>query len=1004
MLKSLILAVLLFVISLGNSARAQNSLESDQPARYFEQGLFHFERGYYGLARYLFGTSRVNAPSSLGAMEAEAAFKEALAASYLENEDARYLLENFIEDYPQSNHISHARFRIGELAQDKGRFPVAVRWYDDVNPNRLEPSVRQRFYFKAGYVNFMEGNTDKAFTLLSRGIDTPSIYWASSNYYYAHILHQRGNHEQALAIFERIINEPGFEKVIPFHLAMIYFAQGEFDKAIEAGTPLMPGATGSMRVGLARVLGGSWFAKGQYNNAVPLLLIAVNDAATRTREDIYNLGMAYYFIGDYSQATNFLAQVTAVNDIMTQNAHYYLADSFIRLGDKKNARIAFEGASRLNFDMAIKEDAMFNFIKLNFELSFSPFNEIINSFLKFIEEFPQSRHIDQAYQYLGQAFLTTRNYQQALEAMEQIRNKNAEVLRAMQRVSYFRGLELFTNLQFNQAISMFDYSLRLSQHDPSIASGALYWRGEARYRTGDFQGALADYRAFLNSPGARNMAEFVTAHYNIAYANFNLGNFAEAGNWFRQFIELSRNRQGHMHGDALNRLGDTYFMTRDFASAVRVYNQAAAIQQGSPDYAIFQGAVAMGLLGDNQGKIRQLNGLIQRFPASNFVDDAWYELGRTHVAINNFNDAIRCFRTVRDNFQRSSFAKKSMVQLGLVYYNMGDLDQSLVAYKRVVNEFPGTQEADAALIGIRNIYMDRNNPDGYIRFTNQVGGFARVDDRQRDSLSFVSAERLYMAGNCDQALVQLDNYLRAFPQGRFAINAHFYKADCQLRSEDLNNALVSLEFIVGRGKSQFSEEALKHVGAIHFRQSNYSRALEAFKRLEEEAEVEENRQEALIGQLRAHARLKDHGATTIVAGRVIENPRMAPEIVREARYLKGLAHLELGQQTAALGEFRILADNTRSREGAEAKFRVAELLFQAGNHAEAEAQVFDFVNKGTPHQYWLARGFILLSDIYALKGQNFQAIQYLESLLENYKGQDDDIHEMARDRMSKLAN
>jgi TolA-binding protein len=994
--KALLIALLGFAPVMG-----QTSLEKRQPELLFEEGLFHYERGYYGQARTLFRQSRDAAPDALSTLRSESAFYEALSASQLENEDASFLLERFLEDYPQSPRLSHARFRLGEIAQSQNRLRIALRWYEKVDAYDLEREVRLRYFFKSGYVHFMEGDYDKASGLLAQAKDTPSQWWSSANYYYAHIQYEQGNHVSALRTFEKLLHEPGFEKVVPFYIAQIYYMQGDYDKAIEYGSPLMAEAKGVMRTDMARVLGDSWFAKEQYSQAIPYHSIVVADTKTARREDFYHLGLSYYFIGDYKQAANFLAQVTSGEDAMTQNAYYHLGDCYIRQEDKKNARIAFEAATRYAFDAAIREDAMFNYIKLNYELSFSPFNEIINSFLQFIEEFPNSAHIDEAYSYLGQALLTTKNYRQALEAMERIRHKNADVYRAMQRVAYYRGLELFTNLQFTESIGLFDYSLKYGDYDRNLKTAALYWRGEARYRLNDYRGALTDYTSFIQSPGSRTRNEFVTAHYNIGYTHFKLGNYSESGTWFRQFINNKQNNQDAMVSDALNRIGDTYFMSRDFNNAISFYDRASKIPGGSADYAMFQKAVSLGISRNHQEKISQLDALIRQFPTSPYVDDAYFELGRSYVHLNRLDDAVRSFKTVRDRFPRSSFANKSMLQLGLVYYNQGDLDQSMVYYKRVVNEFPGTPEAEDALLGIRNIYMDQNDPNGYIRYTNQIGGFARVDDRQRDSLSYVAAERLYMAGNCQQALPQLESYLHNFPQGRFVLNAHYYKADCQYNGGNLEAALKSFEFVSGRGKSLFSEDAVKRAGEIHFRNENYPTALDYFKRLEEDADLEENRQEALIGQMRSLAKMNNPASALEATRRVIANTRMAPEIVREARYLKATSHMALNQRSDAMIEYRELSANTSSREGAEAKFRVADLHYQDGKPEEAEKVIFDFVNKGTPHQYWLARSFILLSDIYAARGEYFQAAQYLESLLENYQSTDDDIRQMAMDKLDR---
>lgn len=979
------------------SMSGQKSPERVQPERVLEEGKLLFERGYYGLARETFASLRdMDASVTL---KDDASFFEALSALRLEHGDAGYLFEKHLEDFPQSRHISHAYFRLGELAQKDKKDSQALRRFEKVDPNDLDKDVRLEFYYKSGYAYFVNGDYNKASRHLAMVKDADSKYSAPASYYYAHILYEKGDHEAALRSFEKLRHEPGFRDIIPYYIAQIYYMQGNYDKAIEYGTPLMAEAKGLMRTDLARVLGDSYFTTGKYSQAISYLSIVVKDSKSPRREDYYHLGLSFYFEKDYAQAASNLAQVTSGSDEMTQNAYYHLADCYLHTGDKKNARIAFEAASRADFDKAIKEDAMFNYLKLNYELSFSPFNEIVNSFMQFINEFPNSRHIDEAYRYLGQALLTTKNYREALAAMESIKTKSPEVYKAMQRVAYHRGLELFTNLQFQSAIEMFDYSLKYGDQDRELKSDALYWRAEAYYRLNNYSEAQKGYRAFLQEPSARKSSEYAYAHYNLGYTYFKQSNYSEARSWFQQFINRGSDAETAFLGDAYNRLGDTYFLARDFKNAISWYDKAAGLSGGSPDYAMFQTALSLGISNDHQGKIRRLDNLINSYPMSSYVDDAWYEMGRSYVHLGNLDEAIRCYKTVRDRFPKSNFARKAMLQLGLVFYNAGDLDQSMVYYKRVINEFPRTPEAEDALLGLRAIYLDRNDPNGFISYTNQIGGFARVDDRQRDSLNYIAAERQYMSGNCEQAMDQLDSYLQSFPDGRFALNAHFYKADCQYRSGKMDEALRDFEFVAGRGKSLFSEDAVKYAGQIHYVKGNYTRALDYFRRLEEEADLEENRHEALIGQMRALAKMDNAVSALAATEKVISNPRMQPEIVREARYLKASSHLKLGDKANAINEYRQVSANTSSKEGAESKYMLAQLLYDGGGKPEAEKEIFDFIGKGTPHQYWMAKSFILLSDIYADRQEYFQAVQYLESLLENYKAEDDDIRQIANERL-----
>lgn len=87
--------------------------------------------------------------------------------------------------------------------------------------------------------------------------------------------------------------------------------------------------------------------------------------------------------------------------------------------------------------------------------------------------------------------------------------------------------------------------------------------------------------------------------------------------------------------------------------------------------------------------------------------------------------------------------------------------------------------------------------------------------------------------------------------------------------------------------------------------------------------------------------------------------------------------------------------------GAEAKYRLAQQLYDEGKYGEVEKEVLEFVDSGTPHAYWLARSFVLMADAYMKLDRQLEARQYLLSLKQNYQAEDD-IAGMIESRLEKM--
>ena len=94
---------------------------------------------------------------------------------------------------------------------------------------------------------------------------------------------------------------------------------------------------------------------------------------------MYMLGLSYYHTGEFKNAVDHLSKVTTEKDALSQNAYLYIGLSYVKLNDKTNAKMAFQTASKDNFDQATKEEASYNYVLAVYEEA-APFGESITAF------------------------------------------------------------------------------------------------------------------------------------------------------------------------------------------------------------------------------------------------------------------------------------------------------------------------------------------------------------------------------------------------------------------------------------------------------------------------------------------------------------------------------------------------------------------------------------------------------------------------------------------------
>ncbi len=964
------------------------------------KGLQFYEKEKYGAARQVFDGLIAENPGSGSEILSEAYFYRAMSAVELRNDDSEFLVYEFIARFPESSHVNEASFRLADYFYDKNNWPDCISWYNRVDRFKLSAEELSEYHFKKGYAYYMRKDYESARVEFYEILEVKSSYTAPATYYYSHIHYEDQNYETALMGFRAIDDDPLFSDIAPYYISQILYLQKKYDEVIEYAPDLMDSVSDRRLGEMAKIIGESYFMLEQFQNAIPYLETYEAHTKTYTIHDRYQLAFAYYRNGEYENAMKLFEQISYRDSEIAQSAHYHLADCYMKLGLLGKARASFSRAAEMNFDPRIQQDALFHFAKVTFQMSMNPFNEAIRAFELYIRTYPAADNVDEAYNYLVMAYLGTRNYSMAMTSISKIKKRDENIDRAHQKVAFYRGLELYKNLRFEEAVDALEISLEYAVYDPVIASRTYFWLGEAAYRTGDRRTALMYYNEFLKNDMSPQQQEYAMCHYSLGYLHFDEKQYDASQEWFEKYLRLESGKNSANISDAYNRVADCYFMETNYTQAIGYYEQCIASGNADVDYAMFQKGFTLGLLDRTLEKVEVLSDLIREQAQSNFVDDALFEIARSYVALGRQEEALRYYQQVVSEHPNSSYTNKALNQLGLVYYNRGEYDRALDYYELVATNYPGTPEADNALTSIKNIYVRKDQVDGYLTFVRSIG--QDISLSEQDSLSYSAAEIVYTQGDCEQTVRAFKDYLDAFPNGRFLLNAHFYKGDCQLKLEQNEEALESLDFIISQPRNMFTEPALVAASKINYRTGNYHRAADNYRIMIEVGEQKGNIFDAQVGLMRCYFELAEYSNTIDAARQVLQLDKVQEEYIREANYKIARSFHLLNEIDFAYDFYKKVAYEVNSKEGAESKFRVIEILFERNKLDEAEKEVFGFIEMNTPHQYWMGMAFLTLADIYVAREDEFSAINTLQSLIDYYTLPDDGIIANATQRRNVL--
>ena len=242
------------------------------------------------------------------------------------------------------------------------------------------------------------------------------------------------------------------------------------------------------------------------------------------------------------------------------------------------------------------------------------------------------------------------------------------------------------------------------------AEKAIDLRPEAQYYIGESFLNLQNYpkaiAAYERVPQHHPKSEWADdAQYGIATAYENLGQKEKAIQAYRTLTKKYPNRE--LAPDVQLQIGRFYYNEKDYKRAIAEFQNAINQYPNTPSAWLAQYNIGKCYIA--LGSYRQAIGAFERVDSrSEFAATAAYEIGYAWYDQNNpsrnLGNAVEALLAVPEKYPQSVDVPRALLVAGECYKELVELDKAVVVYRRLLNDYPESEQAQWAQLALGDTY------------------------------------------------------------------------------------------------------------------------------------------------------------------------------------------------------------------------------------------------------------------------------------------------------------
>lgn len=791
---------------------------------------------------------------------------------------------------------------------------------------------------------------------------------------------------------------------------------------------------------------------GDYNEAVSHYdeILAYYKSSNLAPNAQLRIGICYFILKEYDSAvlelTDPLINSLPLNELI--DAKYFLANSFVRLKDYKNAAMTYEEilTGRIEQELKNKINYSLGWIKFQtseYEEAFKIFNELsslendtlsipalfwsgeskrymgdVNGaneiYKKFLERYPDHPLASRAQLGKGTAFFT-QNQSQEAESTLILASRSGDNLTKGKAFTLLGEMKL-NRKEFSDAKSNFSQAIRFSSSDKNTLDRASLGLAVSDFYLGNYNEAVSTLEALKKrssefEPGKTNFylaeaylmrGEYSASikHYNLigssddelrkpsiygkAYAYFNMKDFPNAIYYFNEYVTKFRDDQ-HIN-DAKLRLADSYFGIKNFERASQIYRELFASDRSvmNDDQTYYQYCQSLFKAGRSNDAIKEFSNLQQKFPRSRFADASQYVVGWIYFQQSNFQEAIDNYLELLKKYPGSQLKPIAYYSIGDAYFNLGDYQSSIEYYNKVLTEYPDTPYILDAVNGIQYAFLAQDRADDAVGFIDQ---FVEANPRSRfsDQIFFKKGDIYFSSDNYENAIQAYTEFVQRFPSSQLVSNAYYWIGKSASILKRDSEAVENFGKVLSSNlKSDIGISAAIDASNIYVNQKQFDASVNVLNSAIN-AQPTSNRIPELL-YLRALSEIK--------LEKIQEAYSTLDQIVTyyEGTVFAAKSKIELGllefnrsNFENALILFKELAEKRLDDIGAQAQYQIGLIYFEQNNMNDAISAFVRVRSVYSGFDEWYTRSLMKLGDCYVKLNDKKQARDMYRAVINRHK-------------------